>query len=81
MTAEATTGRQILRELPRKEVALLLLVVAVNVACVVGWRGCVVEHKRGLSNSLCSWPTCPCIGFVPPWNWTAQDCRETWPWM
>jgi hypothetical protein len=87
---EPTTTRHILRELPRKKVALVLLVVVVNASLLVWIRGCRIGRKRAEESpwtGLVSFrPKGESFGsaeapFVPPWEWTADEWRETvWPW-
>jgi hypothetical protein len=78
-----STLRLILRELPRRRVALVLLVVVVNLGVVTWWRGRSIAEERAVA-TFCmfggislEWEL---PRFVPPWEWTADECRETWPW-
>lgn len=82
MTNEPTTLRKIARELPRRKVALVMLVVLVNLAVVTFLRGRAVAEERNryrpvfTISEVFDWPT-----FVPPWEWTSHEWRETvWPW-
>jgi hypothetical protein len=87
MISEPTTARHILRELPRKRVALVLLVVFINLPFVAYWRGCVIDHERveaELARARASRIQVGLFthykGCIPPWEWTADKWRETWPW-
>ncbi len=85
--------RLILRELPRKRVALVLVVVLVDM-CVAYYRGLTISHQRLLAEMAASRARTAAMGGrsggvifvdmgrpVPPWEWTADEWRESvWPW-
>lgn len=112
---------RILRDLPRRKVAFVIVVVAANFAVVGVLRGRVVREQRlraGVSYKPRRTPEevidrldgrvpCPCCGrtfhtisqeamcersrcdslnrtlglpFVAPWDWTAEEWREAFPW-
>jgi len=78
--------RMILHELPRKRVALVLLVVLVNLGVVTYLRGRAINRDRMIA-ALAAWrvPVLPediCVdGPVLPWMWTSDEWQETvWPW-
>jgi hypothetical protein len=108
---EPNTLGRIVRELPRKRVALVLLVVVVNVGLVTWIRGCGIGRVRSAAvprinlSVFCSggfggciahaqpWPcpgaavrnpvatiSVPTTHFVPPWQWTTHEWRETLQW-
>jgi hypothetical protein len=84
VTDEApSTYRSILRELPRRKVALVLLVVVANLGVVAWLRGRAIALERPIPCGLVTGPTwqpAPKATFVPPWSWTAQEWRETFLW-
>lgn len=83
--------RSILRELPRRKVALVLTLVVVNLVVVTYLRGQAIAIARlkspGLPRGVVVHNTANSeyvvVGetSVPPWKWTADEWRETvWPW-
>jgi hypothetical protein len=83
--------RRILRELPRKRIALVLLVVVVNLDVVTYRRGrAVAELRRDAAQrhyfgpgdaEVKAWWEVEARTCVPPWTWTTDEWRNTvWPW-
>lgn len=86
---DTSTLREIIRDLPRRKIALVVLIVALNLTLGAYWRGCQIDHERYLAfpaNELriCGHNSAHNIWFkgcVPPWQWTADEWRETvFPW-
>ncbi|MEZ0228024.1 MAG: hypothetical protein ACAI25_05320 [Planctomycetota bacterium] len=77
---EPSELRRIARALPRKRVAIVIAMLAVNVIALSGLRGTAVARNRiGLFHSFCTSPLpCGVCGYVPPWEWTADEWG--WPW-
>jgi hypothetical protein len=73
---EPTTSRTILRELPRRKVALVLLVVVLNLALVLYRGGHDIAEDRD-NHSYHEFSSYPPPPWVPPWRWTASEWRET----
>jgi len=69
---------QVLRDLPRKRLAIVGCIVLLNVCLAACWRGSNIAHERardmGPSACLGGHPHFP----VPPWDWTADEWREMW---
>ncbi len=61
----------------------MLLVVVVNLGIVTYWRGLAVYRERW--TAVMATPGGHSVVFgpdyaIPPWKWTPQEWRETWPW-
>jgi hypothetical protein len=85
MTDEPTTFKHILRELPRKRIALVLVVVILNLSLVVVARGIQIGDRGpwwrgwmilGPDEGTITYFG-PHVEFVPPWKWTRDEWRET----
>jgi hypothetical protein len=89
------TFRRILRELPRRRVALVLVVIIVNVLVSVRLRGQqILEERIAAQRKLLPVPYIGAIRLapwyvawqckvfvIPPQYWTADEWRDTvWPW-
>jgi hypothetical protein len=74
---DETTLRRLLRDLPRRNVALVLLVVVVNLAVVVALRGHAIERAR--LQALVSRPpleTMPTTLYEARWALAQGDFRD-----
>lgn len=106
VVSDATTFRLMFRELPRRKVAVVLLLVLVNLGTVTWWFGHVAAAKRRRDSFLAmkmraayghfqseeevraereEWVRFRASleslsGFVPPWEWTSREWRETFLW-
>ncbi len=70
---------RLLGEVPRGRVVLVILVVLANLVAVTWHRGCVIAERRPFATvSFRARPPRP--SFVPPWEWTVDEWRETWGW-
>ncbi len=76
-----STFRAILRELPRRKLALVLLVVMVNLGAVTYLRCRAVGRERWSNRFIVPGARERSKPFVPPWEWDADEWRQTvWPW-
>jgi hypothetical protein len=88
-------SRAVVRDLPRVKVALVVLVVLVNMGVVLWRRCCELAVERRKAPRFCVslltpeqreyafryWESLDRATFVPPWEWTSSEWRETvWPW-
>jgi hypothetical protein len=73
--------KQILGEVPRGRVGLVLLVVAVNVGVATCRRAEDIAWNREAIGGVGSWHGGDSPVPVPPWEWTASEWRESCPWM
>ncbi len=67
-------------DVPHRRAALVVLIVIGNIATVAWFRSMAVwrERQRGVVYSLAPGPP---ERPVPPWEWTADEWRDTvWPW-
>jgi hypothetical protein len=78
MNDEPTTLRHIARELPRKRVALVLLLVVVNLGAMSYWRGLTISRFR-YERMMIRYSDPP-QRWTAPWEWTADEWAEVWPW-
>ncbi len=75
MTDEPTKLRQLLRDMPRLAVGLVLFIVFLNLVVFAYSRGETVgEDRFRRSGSLSD------LSWTPPWQWTAGEWWETVTW-
>lgn len=70
MRDERTILRHVLRELPRRKLDFVLLVVFLNLALVIGARSRSIAHAR-------AYIECDEEFLVAPWRWTSDEWRDT----
>ncbi len=92
---EPTTLRHLVRELPRKRVALVMVALLLYAVVFAWWRGWQIPAERhekwkhmihasygpsGDERELARVERARST-WVSPWDWTADEWRETvWPW-
>lgn len=76
MSEDATTLRTILRELPRRRVALLVAFVVFSVLILVYLRALEVGRER--AEMFGREPET--AAAVPPWSWSSEEWAGSWPW-
>jgi hypothetical protein len=91
VSEEQSRLRLVLRELPKRKCLLVLLIVVVNMGILTYLRGRAISRKRRIFPSVVfivlpgetfeetvdrAYPP----RFIPPWQWTANEWRETFPW-
>jgi len=87
MMSEPTTLEHIAREIPRRRVALVLLIVLVNLGVATYRRGYEINDERFVTFVTQAQKRNPCMSvawpvrWIAPSEWTADEWRETvWPW-
>ncbi len=78
---------RIARALPRWRLMLVAAIVVANLGAVTYSRGRAIGKQRllhsfGVSvlNAELDAKVEAIVSFVPPWEWSADEWAETWPW-
>jgi hypothetical protein len=74
---EPNVLRRGVRDLPRKTFAFMVLVALLPALVVVFERGSQITFERARNGYG---PSYAMGGPVPPWEWTADEWRKSWPW-
>jgi hypothetical protein len=79
--AIVTAQRSRVGAIPRRALALTLVVVMANAATVSYLRGIAISRQRNSGVMYLGPPLPDRERWIPPWEWTAREWRETlWPW-
>ena len=72
------------RALPRKRLLLIAVIVLVNLSVVTYWRGHTIYLEDFTRHPVSAWGMNTglddLLECVPPWDWSAEEWRATWPW-